>query len=127
MPARPQSYRRARQLRTALSLPETLLWQHLRQRAEGVKFRRQHPVGPYVADFYVAAAKLVIEIDGAGHRTAGRGVRDEARDQWCEREGYAVLRVPAADVLADPSGVADAMVRLAAARVAARRNKQIED
>jgi hypothetical protein len=61
---------KARKLRKALSLPEGLLWRELRRKAGGVKFRNQHPVGPYVIDFYCAAAKLGFEIDGIAHDMA---------------------------------------------------------
>ena len=109
------AYRQARQLRRTMSLPEVLLWRHLRGSPQGVKIRRQHPVGPYVADFYVAAAKLIIEVDGAGHRAGERGARDERRDAWLAGQGYSVMRVAAAEALADAEGVADAVVRAALA------------
>jgi very-short-patch-repair endonuclease len=51
-------------LRRALTLPEVLLWQVLRSRPGGYRFRRQHPAGPYVLDFFCAAAGLCIEVDG---------------------------------------------------------------
>ena len=95
-----------------MSLPEVLLWRLLRRSPGGIKFRRQHAVGPYVADFYCAAAKLVIEIDGAAHGIENRGIRDSRRDRWMEAEGLRILRLAAADVLADPGAVADGLHRL---------------
>lgn len=58
---------KARKLRRAMAPPEARLWQTLRTRPDGLKFRHQHPAGPYVLDFYCAARKLGIEIDGIAH------------------------------------------------------------
>ena len=90
---------RARELRRSLSLPEGLLWQVLRQRPEGFKFRRQHPVGPYIADFYCPAAKLVIEIDGQSHDAGNRPIHDERRDEWLREQGLSVAHFSASDVM----------------------------
>ena len=90
---------RARQLRREMSLPEVKLWQVLRQRPEGFKFRRQQPSGPYVADFYCHEARLVIEVDGEAHSRGDAPQRDEQRDGWFAAKGFTVLRIPAADIL----------------------------
>lgn len=74
------AYAKARQLRRDMSLPERLLWRELRGKPAGLKFRRQHPVGPYVIDFYCASAKLGIEIDGIAHDMGERPERDMRRD-----------------------------------------------
>ena len=103
----------ARRLRRQLSLPEMLLWQRLRLTRGDLRFRRQHALGPYVADFYCPAAKLVIEIDGRGHDS--RQAKDEKRDAYLISLGLRVSRILAADVLADPDGVADSIYRLCAA------------
>jgi len=95
----------ARKLRRKMTLPEVLLWEQVRANKIGVKFRRQHPIGAYVADFYCAAAKLVIEIDGAAHDRADRPQRDDARDAMMQDMGYTVLRIAAVDVLKDMDGV----------------------
>jgi very-short-patch-repair endonuclease len=105
---------KARQLRRSLSLPERMLW--LRIKGADVHFRKQHPIGPYVLDFYCAAAKLAIEVDGFAHDTGDRPLRDEARTSWLEDQGLAVLRLPAKDLLANPDDVADALIRLCADR-----------
>ena len=110
MAASDKAYRNARRLRRELSLPETLLW--VRLRGSGVRFRRQHPIGPYVLDFYCPSAKLAIEVDGFAHDTGDRPQRDEARTNWLNGAGVEVLRVPAKDVLADPDAAADALLRL---------------
>jgi very-short-patch-repair endonuclease len=75
-----------------------------------VRFRRQHPIGPYVADFYCPAAKLVIEIDGLIHNFTAE--RDEARDEFMRASGLNILRIPAVDVMADALSVADGLMRL---------------
>jgi very-short-patch-repair endonuclease len=95
----------ARKLRREMSLPEVLLWEQLRAAKQGMKFRRQHPVGPYIADFYCSAAKLVIEIDGEAHDRGDRPERDIVRDAAMRNAGYEVLRISAADVLKDMEAV----------------------
>jgi very-short-patch-repair endonuclease len=68
MRAHLSTHRRAKNLRGRLSLPETLLWSRIRPRHPDCHpVRRQHPVGPYILDFYCSALKLGIEIDGYGH------------------------------------------------------------
>jgi very-short-patch-repair endonuclease len=82
-------------------------------------FRRQHPVGPYVLDFYCPAAQLCIEVDGWGHNMGDQPERDERRDAWLARQGIKTLRIPAVDVLRDVEAVADVIVSTAIARCAA--------
>jgi very-short-patch-repair endonuclease len=96
-----QTVVRARQLRKEMSLPEVLLWQALRQRPVGLKFRPQHPAGPYVLDFYCASARLAIEVDGEAHNRGGRPAKDDARDRWLARDDVRVLRIPAGLILKD--------------------------
>ncbi|WP_248284936.1 endonuclease domain-containing protein [Alteriqipengyuania abyssalis] len=93
-----------------MSLPEVLLWQELRKQSE-VKFRRQHPLGPYVLDFYCAAAKLCIEIDGIAHDMGNSAERDASRDEWLREKGVTVLRIAATEVLRSPHEVAEAVMR----------------
>ena len=112
MKATAASMQTARSQRRAMSLPERLLWRILRRTRGEVRFRRQHPIGPYVADFYCPAAKLVIEIDGVAHQSDERGRRDDKRDRWMQTEGLEILRIAASDVLADPGAVADGLYRL---------------
>jgi very-short-patch-repair endonuclease len=74
---------RAKALRRTMSLPEVLLWKAIRVGAvERLRFRRQHPIGPYVLDFYCEAAKLAVEVDGASHGAGDRPARDARRDAW---------------------------------------------
>ena len=110
-PHLPRNVPAARQHRRALSLPEVLLWDRLRRSPGGVKFRRQHPVGAYVLDFYCAKTKLGIEIDGIAHDMGDRPVRDVQRDAWLAEQGIMVVRIPADEVLKSPDDVADMLVR----------------
>ncbi len=91
----------ARRLRREMSLPEVLLWRELRKRPAGLKFRRQHPAGRWVLDFYCADARPAIEIDGEAHSRGDRPERDAARDAVLAREGVFTLRLAARDVLND--------------------------
>lgn len=101
----------ARKLRSGMSLPEVMLWQRLRQSDEA-KFRRQHPLGRYVLDFYCASARLCIEVDGISHGMGAQPLRDLERDAWLAGQGVRVVRVPAAEVLQDVDGIAEAVMRL---------------
>ena len=94
-----RTQRRARALRRTMSLPEVLLWQELRKRPAGLRFRRQHPAGVYVLDFFCPARKLVIEVDGDAHDYGDRPERDRLRDAWLVSQGVRVIRVRAIDVL----------------------------
>ena len=105
----------ARKLRRTMTLPEVLLWQQLRGTPGGIRFRRQHPIGCYVADFFCANARLVIEVDGAIHGVETRPIRDTARDRYLNDNGYRVMRIGAADILRDAGAVAASLVSLAAA------------
>ena len=97
-----KTLRRARELRREMSLPEVVLWQALRKgRLAGLRVRRQHPIGPYILDFYCPYARLAIEVDGLAHDTAAVVRHDEARQAWLARQGVTVLRVRASEVLRD--------------------------
>ncbi|WP_235515655.1 endonuclease domain-containing protein [Sphingomonas sp. Leaf10] len=91
-----------------------MLWQKLRGRETGAKFRRQHPVGPYVVDFYCREARLIVEIDGEAHDRADRPARDETRLRFLREQGYRVVRIAARRVIADAGAVADAIATLVA-------------
>jgi len=92
-----------------MSLPERMLWQQLRLRPEGLKFRRQHPIGPYVVDFYCAELRPAIEVDGKSHEMGANPERDVERTNFIKQNGYRVLRVSAQRILADVVGTADAI------------------
>lgn len=99
----------AKRLRREMSLPEVLLWQRLKARPDGLKFRKQHPAGDYVLDFYCHEAKLIVEVDGIAHDMGSHPERDLARDAQFRARGFRILRIPAAEVLADPDGSAQAI------------------
>jgi very-short-patch-repair endonuclease len=99
-----------------MTLPEVIIWQALRKRPHDLKFRRQHPTGPYVLDFFCGDARLAIEIDGEAHSRGDRPKRDEVRDAWLLASGIATLRIPAAEVLDD----ADAVLRWVVAETSGR-------
>ncbi|RYE08467.1 MAG: endonuclease domain-containing protein [Hyphomicrobiales bacterium] len=96
---------RAKQLRHGMTLAERLLWIMLRRNARGMHFRRQHPVGPFILDFYCAEARLCIEIDGPVHDEADRIGRDLRRSAWLEKEGIRILRFTPAEVEFRPAYV----------------------
>lgn len=118
MRAPEKTFRRARELRREMTLPEVVLWQALRKGLlAGLRFRRQHPFGPYILDFYCAAARLAVEIDGMAHDAVVQVQHDERRRQWLAESGIAVLRIVASDVLRDDKleGVLIAIEQAAAA------------
>jgi very-short-patch-repair endonuclease len=92
---------RAKDLRRTGSRAEQVVWELLRaHRMDGLKFRRQHPIGPFFADFACVAKKLVIEIDGEHH--AFQTEADERRTKILEQEGWRVVRFWANRVVNDP-------------------------
>ena len=107
----PGSLERARKQRREMSLPEGLLWRHLRRKPLGVKFRNHHPIGDLVVDFYCASRRLVIEIDGISHDMGENAARDLRRDAWLRSEGHDVVRIPASAVLRDPAAVAESLAQ----------------
>jgi very-short-patch-repair endonuclease len=87
--------KRARRLRRTMTAPEVILWHRLRRRPGGFKFRRQHPAGDFVLDFFCSEARLAIEVDGIAHEMGDGPARDEARDHWLQAREVATLRIPA--------------------------------
>jgi very-short-patch-repair endonuclease len=94
----PRSARaRARAMRRTLTDAERTLWHALRdRRMQSIKFRRQAPIGPYIADFLCIEHRLVVEADGSRH---AQSLRDVARDEWLARNGYKILRFWNNDIL----------------------------
>ena len=98
----------AKNLRRHLTPAERKLWHALKaHRFQGLHFRRQVPIGPYIADFLCHEAKLVIEVDGAQHGFTARAQVDRKRDRWFASQGYKVLRFCNADVLKETTSVLD--------------------
>jgi len=101
---------RRKQLRREMTPPERKLWKVLRGEQLGVKFRRQHPIGPYIADFYSREARLVVEVDGvATHSGEEAFAYDRARDAYIESLGLHVMRIPASEVEHNLEGVREAI------------------
>ncbi|HEY1607591.1 MAG TPA: endonuclease domain-containing protein [Allosphingosinicella sp.] len=99
-----------------MSPPEALLWQHLRARPGGFKFRRQRPLGPYFLDFYCRSAALCIEVDGDAHDMGTAPEDDARRDQWLASRGIRTVRFLAADVGNDTEAVVRHIEDLCASR-----------
>jgi very-short-patch-repair endonuclease len=112
--------KRAQQLRKTMSKPERLLWWAVRRQQTGHRFRRQHPAGPYVLDFYCDSIGLCVEVDGDQHDFCTR--HDRFRDEWLARHGIVTLRVRADEVLTNLRGVVDFIIMEANCREAAMRN-----
>jgi very-short-patch-repair endonuclease len=107
---------RRRTLRRESTDAERALWSLLRsRRLEGLKFRRQHSAGPYILDFYSAAARLVVEVDGSQHYTPEGRASDAARSAYLQALGLRLIRVTNRDVLTNRDGVLE-VIRMAAAR-----------
>lgn len=83
---------RRKELRKRATAQENLLWDKLRNRKLGVKFRRQHNVSGYILDFYCKEKKLIIELDGGVHKTKEAKEYDKVRDKFFTGLGYKVLR-----------------------------------
>lgn len=103
---------KARALRVHATKAESLLWHELRAlKADGLKFRRQAPIGPYIVDFVCFDWKLVVEVDGDMHETE-RGKRHDAnRDAYLRSLGFVVMRVDEPDVIQSAWHVAQAVKR----------------
>ncbi|GGZ41988.1 endonuclease domain-containing protein [Asticcacaulis endophyticus] len=112
----------ARKFRKSLTVPEYLLWQRLKERHDTLTFRRQHPLGPYILDFYCPKAKLAIEVDGHEHGLAGHHERDLIRDKWFAEKGIETYRVPAAEVFRNVDTVADGIRLKALERLQFRKD-----
>jgi len=94
----------ARRLRQNMTGAEVVLWQHLRGKSTGWKFRRQYPIGPFIADFACVAARLVIEVDGATHGSDARE-RDASRTQFLSQQGWRIIRFTNPEIYSELDGV----------------------
>ena len=96
----------ARDLRKRQTEAESKLWERLRRKQLcGYKFRRQHPIGPYVADFFCSSEGLVVEVDGGIHETAAQREHDELRDRAMVEFGLSFVRVTNREVFEDIEAV----------------------
>lgn len=98
----PRTYVRAQALRRTLTRDELALWLLLKGRQlAGQKFRCQHPIGPYILDFYCGRARLALELDGCSHASEEAAAYDRRRDRWLEAQGIETLRIPLGAIRAD--------------------------
>ncbi len=96
----------AKRLRANTTPHERILWRALKELPiEGSHFRRQAPIGPYVADFFCPAKRLIIELDGGHHNEDDTAARDHARQNWIENEGYRVIRFWNSEITSDLTAV----------------------
>ena len=108
---------RARRLRSNLTEAERKLWYALRrEQIGGLSFRRQHPMGRYVLDFYCSALGLAVEVDGGHHTDATFQAQDDRRTRWLNAKGVLVLRFWNNDVLGNLAGVLTEIATTAASR-----------
>ena len=96
---------KAREFRKAMTPPERRLWNVLKTRPDGLKFRKQHEHGPYYLDFFCYEAALAVEVDGMVHELGANPQRDERRDAWLAGRGIRTVRVRATDVRDNLEGV----------------------
>lgn len=106
----------ARTLRKQMTDAELILWSQLRRETlPGLRFRRQHPIGPYIADFACVTERLVVEVDGGTHSSAEEVAYDHVRDAYLRRFGWHVFRVTNMDVYRNLNGVIDGIIHCARA------------
>ena len=103
---KPLQRSRARRLRRDLTDAERIVWDMVRaHRLNGFGFRRQTPIGPFIADFVCHTAHLIVEIDGSQHADAAHMKRDAQRDAFLASKGFRVLRFSNHDVMTNRTGV----------------------
>ena len=108
MPNTHRQTKAARGLRRRQTDAERLLWARLQNRQlDGVKFRRQQPLGPYIVDFVSLERQIVVEVDGGHHGEEAGGKTDAERTAWLQNRGYRVLRFWNNEVLLNTEGVLD--------------------
>jgi very-short-patch-repair endonuclease len=101
----PPMLRQARELRHATTQPERTLWAVIRKNQIGLRFRREHPIGPYVLDFYCPSVHLCLEVDGPAHDEWDQIEHDAVRDAYLIAHGVQVLRFKAAEIEQRPAAV----------------------
>ena len=103
---KPNLVKRAKELRQGETQAEQIIWSWLRaKKLNGVKFRRQQPIGIYIVDFVSFEKKLIIEIDGGQHSFEENKVNDEVRTQWLESQGFRIIRFWNNEVFSNLEGV----------------------
>lgn len=97
---------RAKALRRKETYTEKKLWKLLRDRKyKNLKFRRQHPLPPYIADFYCHQLKLIIELDGVTHDSNAKKKYDAQRDEFMLNQGYQIIRISDDDFIENPANL----------------------
>lgn len=99
----------ARRMRLHPTEAEAILWWALRSRQTGAKFRRQMPIGRYIADFACLSQRLIVEVDGSQHGETN--LHDQRRDQWLTERGFRLLRFSNDSVLRELDGVLTVITR----------------
>jgi len=103
---------RAREMRHPMTPAEAKLWALLRNRQlDGLKFRRQHAIDRFIIDFYFAAGRLCVEVDGDSHAEPDQKEYDEARTEWLNDHGYTVIRFSNREIFGQFDAVLDAILR----------------
>jgi very-short-patch-repair endonuclease len=115
---------RAREMRHPQTPAEANLWDALRNRQTGFKFRRQHPIERFIIDFYCAEAKLLIEVDGESHLQPDQEEYDKARTEYLEDLGYKVIRFTNNDVRYNIHAVASEILQIVESRIGELKSKK---
>src|SRR4051812_9110515 len=109
-----KSVQRAKELRTRMPDAEVILWSRLRRTGPlGMRFRRRHPIGPFIADFACISQKLIIEVDGGTHGTEAERAYDARREAYLRGRGWRVFRVTNWDIYHHLNEVMETIGRLA--------------
>ena len=115
----------AREMRKTQTVPEDVLWSYLRRKqVDGFRFKRQHPMGRFIFDFYCAEKKLVVEVDGRHHQSGDQLMIDGARTEFLAHGGYRVIRFTNDEVMKD---IPDVIGRIHAALMADADREEHDD
>ncbi len=113
----------AKHLRRSMTNAEIVLWMHLKKGINGIKIRRQHPIGLYIADFYCHKAKLIIEVDGPVHNNEEVKESDQLRQKELERWGYTIIRFSNQQIIDQTEEV----IKIIAAKISVLINLQTQN
>lgn len=106
---------------------ERILWSELRGRRLGAhRFRRQHPIGPWIVDFVCLDRRFIVEIDGGHHSEPAEVERDRRRTRWLEEAGYVVLRATNTEVFENLDGVAETILAQVSRRPSFARTRRAD-
>lgn len=97
--ANPLIFEKAKELRNNMTQAEIILWGYLKTKPSGYKFRRQHPIGIYITDFFCYKLNLIIEVDGSVHNNKEVKQNDERRQKFIESEGIKIIRFTNEEVM----------------------------